>query len=41
MDASGYREKAPPNVQEEDMRKLTAFLEQLQVIGEAEKKLDL
>jgi hypothetical protein len=23
------------------MRKLTAFLEQLQVIGEAEKKLDL
>jgi valyl-tRNA synthetase len=28
MDASGYREKAPLSVQEEDMRKLTAFLEQ-------------
>ncbi|KAF7035506.1 hypothetical protein CFC21_046373 [Triticum aestivum] len=40
MEASGYREKAPPSVQEEDMRKLTAFFEQLRVIGEAEKKLD-
>ncbi|RCV12837.1 hypothetical protein SETIT_2G299800v2 [Setaria italica] len=40
MDASGYREKAPQNVQEEDMRKLTALLEQLEVISEAEKKLD-
>jgi hypothetical protein len=27
-------------VQEEDMRKLTALLEQLEVISEAEKKLD-
>ncbi|CAN6198824.1 unnamed protein product [Urochloa humidicola] len=34
------REKAPQNVQEEDMRKLTALLEQLEVISEAEKKLD-
>lgn len=40
MDASGYREKAPQNVQEEDMRKLTALMEQLEVISEAEKKLD-
>ena len=40
MDASGYREKAPQNMQEEDMRKLTALLEQLEVISEAEKKLD-
>jgi len=40
MDASGYREKAPQSVQEEDMRKLTALLEQLEVISEAEKKLD-
>jgi len=40
IDASGYREKAPQNVQEEDMRKLTALLEQLEVISEAEKKLD-
>ena len=40
MEASGYREKAPPSVQEEDMRKLNAFFEQLRVIGEAEKKLD-
>ena len=40
IDASGYREKAPQNMQEEDMRKLTALLEQLEVISEAEKKLD-
>lgn len=40
MDASGYREKAPQGVQEEDMRKLTGLLEQMEVIGEAEKKLD-
>ncbi|RCV07935.1 hypothetical protein SETIT_1G286000v2 [Setaria italica] len=40
MDAFGYREKAPQSVQEEGMRKLTAFLEQLIVISEAEKKLD-
>lgn len=40
MDASGYREKAPQNVQDEDMRKLTALMEQLEVISEAEKKLD-
>lgn len=40
MDAFGYREKAPQSVQEEDMRKLTAFLEQLFVISEAEKKLN-
>ncbi|KAF0913119.1 hypothetical protein E2562_020255 [Oryza meyeriana var. granulata] len=40
MEASGYKEKAPQNVQEEDMRKLTGFLEQLEIISEAEKKLD-
>uniref|UniRef100_A0A0D3FCW2 valine--tRNA ligase n=1 Tax=Oryza barthii TaxID=65489 RepID=A0A0D3FCW2_9ORYZ len=40
MEASGYKEKAPHNVQEEDMRKLTGFLEQLEIISEAEKKLD-
>jgi valyl-tRNA synthetase len=39
MEASGYKEKAPHNVQE-DMRKLTSFLEQLEIISEAEKKLD-
>jgi valyl-tRNA synthetase len=41
MDAFGYREKAPPNVQEEDMRKLAALLEQLEIINEAEKKLEV
>jgi valyl-tRNA synthetase len=41
MDAFGYREKAPPNVQEEDMRKLAALLEQLEIISEAEKKLEV
>uniref|UniRef100_A0A0D9Z131 valine--tRNA ligase n=1 Tax=Oryza glumipatula TaxID=40148 RepID=A0A0D9Z131_9ORYZ len=40
MEASGYKEKAPQNVQEEDIRKLTSFLEQLEIISEAEKKLD-
>ncbi|XP_052146123.1 valine--tRNA ligase, mitochondrial 1-like [Oryza glaberrima] len=40
MEASGYKEKAPQNVQEEDMRKLTSFFEQLEIISEAEKKLD-
>uniref|UniRef100_A0A0E0CU02 valine--tRNA ligase n=1 Tax=Oryza meridionalis TaxID=40149 RepID=A0A0E0CU02_9ORYZ len=40
MEASGYRGKVPQNVQEEDMRKLTSFLEQLEIISEAEKKLD-
>uniref|UniRef100_A0A0E0KHR3 valine--tRNA ligase n=1 Tax=Oryza punctata TaxID=4537 RepID=A0A0E0KHR3_ORYPU len=40
MEASGYKEKAPQNVQEEDMRKLTGFFEQLEIISEAEKKLD-
>jgi valyl-tRNA synthetase len=40
MDAFGYREKAPPNVQE-DMRKLAALLEQLEIISEAEKKLEV
>jgi valyl-tRNA synthetase len=40
MDASGYRGKAPQSVQEENMRKLTALLEQLEVISETEKKLD-
>ncbi|GJM99456.1 hypothetical protein PR202_ga16554 [Eleusine coracana subsp. coracana] len=40
MDASGYREKAPPNVQEEDVRKLATLMEQLEVISEAEKKIE-
>jgi valyl-tRNA synthetase len=40
MDASVYRGKAPQSVQEENMRKLTALLEQLEVISETEKKLD-
>uniref|UniRef100_A0A0D9VNJ4 valine--tRNA ligase n=1 Tax=Leersia perrieri TaxID=77586 RepID=A0A0D9VNJ4_9ORYZ len=40
MEASGYKEKAPQNVQKDDMRKLTSFLEQLEIISEAEKKLD-
>ncbi|XP_015690635.1 valine--tRNA ligase, mitochondrial 1-like [Oryza brachyantha] len=40
MDASGYREKAPQSVQQEDIRTLAALLGQLEVITEAEKKLD-
>ncbi|KAK3133783.1 hypothetical protein QOZ80_6AG0540990 [Eleusine coracana subsp. coracana] len=41
MKAFGYREKAPKNVQEEDTRKLTALLEQLEIISEAEKKIEV
>lgn len=40
MDASGYREKAPQSVQEGDMRKHIALLQELEVVSEAEKKLD-
>jgi hypothetical protein len=32
--------EGPPIIPEEDMRKLTALLEQLEIIGEAEKKLE-
>jgi valyl-tRNA synthetase len=40
MDATDYHKKAPLIVLEEDMRKLTALLEQLEIIREAEKKLE-
>ncbi|KAJ1263370.1 hypothetical protein BS78_09G179300 [Paspalum vaginatum] len=40
LDASDCHEKAPQSVQEEDMRKLTALLEQLKALSEAEKRLD-
>ncbi|KAG8045647.1 hypothetical protein GUJ93_ZPchr0008g13403 [Zizania palustris] len=39
MEASGYKEKAPQNVQVEDMKKLTGLLEQLEIISEAENRL--
>ncbi|XP_072972048.1 valine--tRNA ligase, mitochondrial 1-like [Typha angustifolia] len=39
MDASGYRERAPQSVQEEDIKKLNSLLEELKIISEAEKDL--
>ena len=40
MSASGYREKAPQSKQDDDMKKLDSLLEELEIIGEAESKLD-
>jgi hypothetical protein len=37
---NGLPREGPPIIPEEDMRKLTALLEQLEIIGEAEKKLE-
>ncbi|XP_020102255.1 valine--tRNA ligase, mitochondrial 1-like [Ananas comosus] len=40
INASGYKEKAPQSVQEEDMKKLNSLMEELKIISEAEKDLD-
>ncbi|KAM3408927.1 hypothetical protein ACQJBY_001768 [Aegilops geniculata] len=40
MSASGYREKAPQSKQDDDMKKLATLLEELEIISEAESKLD-
>ncbi|XP_051192009.1 valine--tRNA ligase, mitochondrial 1 [Lolium perenne] len=40
MNASGYREKAPQSKQDDDMKKLASLLEELEIISEAESKLD-
>ncbi|XP_020088963.1 valine--tRNA ligase, mitochondrial 1-like [Ananas comosus] len=40
INASGYKEKAPQSVQEEDMKKLNSLMEELNIISEAEKDLD-
>ncbi|KAF0928842.1 hypothetical protein E2562_010700 [Oryza meyeriana var. granulata] len=40
MNASGYREKAPQSKQDEDMKKLTALLEELEIITDAESELN-
>ena len=40
MSASGYLEKAPQSKQDDDMKKLASLLEELEIIGEAESKLD-
>ncbi|KAL6905179.1 hypothetical protein ACP4OV_002780 [Aristida adscensionis] len=40
MNALGYREKAPQSKQDEDMRKLAALLGELEIIDEAESKLE-
>ncbi|KAG2547987.1 hypothetical protein PVAP13_9KG145685, partial [Panicum virgatum] len=40
MNASGYREKAPQSKQDEDTRKLAALLGELEIVDEAESKLD-
>ncbi|XP_042471032.1 valine--tRNA ligase, mitochondrial 1-like isoform X2 [Zingiber officinale] len=40
MNSSGYKEKAPPSIQEEQMKKLTAYLEELKIIDQAEQDLE-
>nr|CAB3494244.1 unnamed protein product [Digitaria exilis] len=40
MNASGYREKAPQSKQDEDTRKLSALLGELEIVDGAESKLD-
>lgn len=40
MSASGYHEKAPQSKQDDDMKKLATLLEELEIISEAESKLD-
>lgn len=40
MNASGYREKAPQSKQDEDMKKIAALLEELEIIREAESELE-
>ncbi|KAL6641285.1 hypothetical protein ACP70R_019466 [Stipagrostis hirtigluma subsp. patula] len=40
VNASGYREKAPQSKQDEDTRKLAALLGELEIIHEAESKLE-
>ncbi|KAJ6819284.1 valine--tRNA ligase, mitochondrial 1 isoform X3 [Iris pallida] len=38
--AAGYKDKAPQNVQEDDIRRLNAYMEELKIIGEEETKLE-
>ncbi|KAG6519824.1 hypothetical protein ZIOFF_023333 [Zingiber officinale] len=40
MNSSGYKEKAPLSIQEEQMKKLTAYLEELKIIDQAEQDLE-
>ncbi|KAJ1694927.1 hypothetical protein LUZ63_011625 [Rhynchospora breviuscula] len=40
MEAAGYMEKAPPSVQEEDAKKLTALMEELDIVKEAEMDIE-
>ncbi|XP_074583201.1 valine--tRNA ligase, mitochondrial 1 [Curcuma longa] len=40
MNSSGYKEKAPLSIQQEQMKKLTAYLEELKIIDQAEQDLE-
>lgn len=40
MNSTGYKEKAPANIQEDDIKKLNSYMEELKIIGEAEKDLE-
>lgn len=40
MSASGYKEKVPPNVHKENMSKLTALMQELQVFEENIERLE-
>ncbi|MQL91943.1 hypothetical protein Taro_024571, partial [Colocasia esculenta] len=40
INASGYREKAPQQVQEDDLAKLNKLMQELEIVDEAERKLN-
>lgn len=41
VNSAGYKEKAPLSIQEEQMKKLNAYLEELKIIDEAEQDLEM
>lgn len=38
--SAGYKEKAPLSIQEEQMKKLNSYLEELKIVDEAEQDLE-
>ena len=40
MNSTGYKEKAPANIQEDDIKKLNSYMEELKIVSEAEKDLE-
>ncbi|KAM0940445.1 putative valine--tRNA ligase [Dioscorea sansibarensis] len=40
MNSTGYKEKAPANIQEDDIKKLNSYMEELKIVSEAEQDLE-